>query len=192
MPPIPERVLTSEGVEIFGPGQIQTGENVWQALRGMEVGSVWGHGSYMAPDWTAWAAAANRPGQDISCTHNWPHEPLVGNRATGESVMWTGVSIIMLLAGICARVWWYAARRQEPEALTPPPADPLQDWMPFPSQRALLKYFRVVAALVLVQILMGVFTVHYGVEGEDFYNISLAKWLPYSVTRTWHIQLGIF
>src|SRR5262249_60475729 len=29
------------------------GQNVWQALGGMEVGSIWGHGSYVAPDWTA-------------------------------------------------------------------------------------------------------------------------------------------
>src|SRR5262249_5715847 len=52
--------------------------------------------------WTAWASAANRPGQDVSYTQNWPHEPLVGNRPTGETIVWTGVSVIMLLAGISA------------------------------------------------------------------------------------------
>ena len=49
--------------------------------------------------WTSWAASTNRPDDDITYTHNWPYEPLVGNRPTGESVVWTGVSIIMLLAG---------------------------------------------------------------------------------------------
>jgi len=297
-PPIPERVLTTEGSEVFGPGMIREGQNVWQALGGMEVGSIWGHGSYVAPDWTAdwlhreamfvleewarqegaagyerlaaerqaalrgrleqlyranrydaaagvlriepiraraveaclahysgvflkghpgyaipsgtvkdperlkqlgafifwtaWAAAANRPGAQISYTHNWPHEPLVGNRPTGESVMWTGVSIIMLLAGICAMVWWYAARRREEEAPCPPAADPLGQWQASPSQRATLKYFWAVAALILAQILTGVFTAHYGVEGEGFYGIPLSQWLPYSVTRTWHVQLGLF
>ena len=39
---------------------------------------------------------------------------------------------------------------------------------------------------------MGVVTAHYGVEGDGFYGIPLSKWLPYSVTRTWHVQLGIF
>jgi carbon monoxide dehydrogenase subunit G len=34
-------------------GEIEAGQNVWQSLGGMEVGSVWGHGSYVAPDWTA-------------------------------------------------------------------------------------------------------------------------------------------
>ncbi len=142
--------------------------------------------------WTAWAAAANRPGQDISYTHNWPHEPLVGNRPTGESVMWTGVSIVMLLAGISAMVWWYASRVQEPEAITPPAADPLVDWQATPSQRATLKYFSVVAVSLKKKILTGVFTAHYGVEGLGFYGIPLSEWLPYSVTRTWHVQLGIF
>jgi nitric oxide reductase subunit B len=60
-----------------------------------------------------------------------------------------------------------------------------------PSQRATVKYFWVVSLLILVQILMGVVTAHYGVEGQGFYGLPLSKWLPYSVTRTWHLQLGI-
>jgi nitric oxide reductase subunit B len=58
--------------------------------------------------------------------------------------------------------------------------------------RATLKYFWVVAALIVVQVGMGAVTAHYGVEGSGFYGIPLAKWLPYSVTRTWHTQLAIF
>jgi nitric oxide reductase subunit B len=297
-PPIPDRVVTTEGQVVVDTGQIMRGQHVWQSMGGMEVGSIWGHGSYVAPDWTAdwlhrevmfvldewarqefgkrfeelagedqarltgrvqalyranrydaadkllriepvrarafqhcvehysdvflkgnraysippgtirdaerardlaafifwtaWAAAANRPGDTISYTHNWPHEPLVGNRPTGESVMWTGVSIIMLLAGISAMVWWYAAQKREQEAGPLPARDPLETWQATPSQRATLKYFWVVALLILVQMLMGVATAHYGVEGDAFYGIPLSKWLPYAVTRTWHIQLGIF
>jgi nitric oxide reductase subunit B len=29
-------------------------------------------------------------------------------------------------------------------------------------------------------------------EGDGFYGIKLSQILPYSVTRTWHVQLGIF
>ena len=138
--------------------------------------------------WTSWAASTNRPDEQITYTNNWPYEPLVGNRPTGETVVWTGVSIIMLLAGISAMVWWYAARKSEEEHAPLPEADPLGSWVATPSQRATVKYFWVVSALILVQMLLGVVTAHYGVEGDGFYGIPLSDWLPYSVTRTWHIQ----
>jgi nitric oxide reductase subunit B len=53
MPPIPDKFVTTEGVTLIDSGEIGEGQNVWQSLGGMEVGSVWGHGSYVAPDWTA-------------------------------------------------------------------------------------------------------------------------------------------
>src|SRR5215831_3388 len=53
MPPIPDRVITADGHDIVGVGEIAKGQNVWQSLGGMQVGSIWGHGSYVAPDWTA-------------------------------------------------------------------------------------------------------------------------------------------
>src|SRR5690348_4816228 len=53
MPPIPSRITDTTGAVVVGDGDIARGQNVWQSLGGMEVGSVWGHGSYIAPDWTA-------------------------------------------------------------------------------------------------------------------------------------------
>src|SRR5215471_9297620 len=53
MPPIPARVVTTAGEELIAEGQIARGQNVWQSMGGMEVGSIWGHGGYVAPDWTA-------------------------------------------------------------------------------------------------------------------------------------------
>ena len=58
--------------------------------------------------WTAWAATTNRPGESITYTSNWPHEPLVGNTPTGAVFMWTFISIFVLLGGIGALVWYYA------------------------------------------------------------------------------------
>src|SRR6187200_3233713 len=52
-PPVPARVVTVEGREVIGLEDIYGGQNVWQSMGGLEVGSVWGHGSYVAPDWTA-------------------------------------------------------------------------------------------------------------------------------------------
>ena len=73
-----------------------------------------------------------------------------------------------------------------------PRRDPLLGLNPTPSQKATVKYFFVVAALWVVQVALGAIVAHYGVEGGGFYGIPLAKWLPYSVARTWHLQIGIF
>ena len=41
-------------IRLFIPKQtFKIGQNVWESIGGMEVGSIWGHGSYVAPDWTA-------------------------------------------------------------------------------------------------------------------------------------------
>src|SRR5688572_22772558 len=52
-PPIPREVVTTDGTVLIPQEQIMDGQNVWQAMGGMQVGSIWGHGSYVAPDWTA-------------------------------------------------------------------------------------------------------------------------------------------
>src|SRR4051812_18210808 len=52
-PPIPDRVVARDGTVIFGPGDLAAGQDVWRSFGGMEVGSIWGHGAYVAPDWTA-------------------------------------------------------------------------------------------------------------------------------------------
>ncbi len=49
--------------------------------------------------WTAWTAAANRPGQSYSYTNNWPPEPLAGNFITADAITWSVISIIGLLGG---------------------------------------------------------------------------------------------
>src|SRR5262249_55444057 len=82
--------------------------------------------------------------------------------------------------------------RDETDAAEVPARDPLLGYEPTPSQKATLKYFFVVGALLVVQILLGVVTAHYGVEGSGFYGIPLDRVLPYAVRRTWHLQLGLF
>src|SRR5262245_28467666 len=52
-PPIPVVVRAENGDTIFTRDQIHKGQSVWQSLGGMQQGSVWGHGSYVAPDWSA-------------------------------------------------------------------------------------------------------------------------------------------
>src|SRR5512140_694684 len=52
-PPVPDRVVTTAGRVVIGEGQVSAGQDVWRSMGGMEMGSIWGHGSYVAPDWTA-------------------------------------------------------------------------------------------------------------------------------------------
>jgi len=302
-PPVPLKVVKSDGTLLFTGQNIKDGQNIWQSLGGQEIGTVWGHGAYQAPDWSAdwlhkeatfilnklaiqqdgipyeqlsderkaflkivlqkelrkntydpatgiltisdlraeaissnsrfygglftndpalaglrdsysipensikdavripllnsfffwvsWACVTERPGQAITYTNNWPSEELVGNRPTGSLLLWTGFSVIVLLAGIGLMVWYYARRRSETKDSIPL-TFPLLKEIQTPSQKATVKYFWIVSALLLVQVIMGVITAHYGVEGQAFYGIPLSKILPYSVSRTWHIQIAIF
>ncbi|MGK0290624.1 MAG: nitric oxide reductase subunit B [bacterium] len=52
-PPIPKQVVTVKGEILFTESDIQTGKQVWQSMGGQQVGSIWGHGGYVAPDWSA-------------------------------------------------------------------------------------------------------------------------------------------
>jgi nitric oxide reductase subunit B len=96
------------------------------------------------------------------------------------------------LAGIGLLAWYYASNRDEDQNPNMPDVNPLSGTTQTPSMKATLKYFWIVSALMLVQIIMGIITAHYGVEGTAFYGFPLAEFLPYSVSRTWHIQLAIF
>ncbi len=125
-------------------------------------------------------------------TNNWPHEPLIGKCSDIRSRALEHPQLRRLLAGIGGLVWWYAS--QEKVSFTALILRKIHSlhFKPTPSQRATMKYFFVVVILWGVQILMGVLTAHYGVEGHGFYGFPLDQYLPYAVTRTWHLQLAIF
>ncbi|MBI4291565.1 MAG: nitric-oxide reductase large subunit [Betaproteobacteria bacterium] len=303
-PPIPKAVKTVEGVALYSGEDVQRGQQAWLNAGGQQLGSVWGHGSYVAPDWSAdwlhreaiayrdilarkqyggafeslatpergaiearlkqefrrntydestgiitvsseraqaiaevrghfegvfgdapglaklreqyampdnvlakaedrralsafffwsaWSAATDRPGENgLSYTSNWPHEPLVGNALTASASLWSIASIILLIAGIAAMVWYHTARREEGDPPAPV-ADPLINVTATPSMKATRKYFFVVIGLILVQVAMGTITAHYAVEGLTLYGLPLAEILPYVVSRTIHTQFGIF
>jgi nitric oxide reductase subunit B len=141
--------------------------------------------------WTAWAAGTERPGETVTYTANWPHEPLIDNVPTGANVMWSIASVVLLIAGIGALVWHHSRGHHEAPP-TPPAADPFLALKPTPSMKATAKYFWTVIGLFLAQVALGAVTAHYAVEGHDFYGIPLSQILPYAVTRTWHTQLAVF
>jgi nitric oxide reductase subunit B len=52
-PPIPQAVVSADGDVLFTGEQIQAGQQAWMSAGGQQLGTVWGHGSYVAPDWSA-------------------------------------------------------------------------------------------------------------------------------------------
>ena len=52
-PPVPELVVASGGSVVFTGDDVRAGQDVWRSIGGHQLGSIWGHGSYTAPDWTA-------------------------------------------------------------------------------------------------------------------------------------------
>ncbi len=52
-PPMPERVVDASGRALFTRADMETGRVVWQSIGGQQLGSIWGHGALVAPDWSA-------------------------------------------------------------------------------------------------------------------------------------------
>ena len=240
-PPIPASVVDNSGRVVMTGDDIMSGQQIWQSLGGQEIGSVWGHGAYVAPDWTAdwlhresmhlldgwakqqgaasfdqaspeqqgalkarlkqamrtntydeaansvsisaarvqayeannryyadmfangheqyaipkgtltdpaaakkmgdffwwtsWAASTDRPGDTVTYTQNWPHEPLIDNVPPAANVVWSLVSIVLLLAGIAALVLYHRVNdaREEHDPAEIPENDPLLGYRPTPS-----------------------------------------------------------
>ena len=146
--------------------------------------------------WTAWAAVTLRPDDDVTYTNNWPHEPLVGNRPSGATFIWTFVSVVLLIAGAGALCWFFLRERDEWQKDTEPPegypgSNPIAAARPTASMRGVAKYIWTVALMLALQIGLGAVTAHFAVEGQDFYGLPLSEVAPYALTRTWHVQLAI-
>jgi len=146
--------------------------------------------------WTAWAAAAKRPGHDYSYTNNWPSEPLVGNTPTANVIVWSVLSLIALLGGIgvlfaafgrWGRGLGWHGREQATLSFRSP-----GDVALTPAQRATAWFFFVMAGLFVVQTLVGAASQHYRAEIDNFFGFDLARLFPYNLMRTWHVQLAIF
>lgn len=305
-PPMPEQVVADNGAVIYSRADIEQGRQVWQSMGGMQLGSIWGHGAYVAPDWsadwlhreavglldlwarsdggmatyaqlpveeqarlrgrlqlvmrtntydpangtitlnrdqvaavsnvaahyeslfgndpatadlreayamregtvpdaghrrsltaffwwTAWAAGTNRVDSDVTYTNNWPAEPLIGNAPPAPLWVWSAFSVLFLIGGIALLGWHHAVSngRGEDRPHLVPATDPFGALNLTPSMRAVAKYFWLVLALFLVQILLGAITAHYQIEGQEAYGYALSDVLPYSITRTWHTQLAV-
>lgn len=185
--------LTAFYTDWFGPSQRQTGLVRPHIDDPRKVRQLTAYFS-----WAAWTTAATRPGTAHSYTNNWPPEPLAGNSLTAEAMLWSVLSLVALLGGaglvlfVFGRFDWLGWQRDEGAA-----AGRLRFREPSqvrltPAQRATPWYFLVVAGLFLLQGLLGGANAHYHVEPEGFYGLQLAQWLPYNLSRMWHVQLALF
>jgi nitric oxide reductase subunit B len=303
-PPIPNAVVAADGRALYGEPDIIGGQNYWMSRGGQHMGSVWGHGAYLAPDWSAdylhrmglflaarhlgrsaeqaaaftqddlvkldpgtrgritglvthdikpnrfdadanrltltafqaeahaslsryytslfrdgnsrmglqsgivtsdeegarvaaffawlaWAAGTNHPGLDHTYTNNWPYDELVGNKAMPDALMWSIVSVLLLILGVAASIFIYQRyiRDEDDESK---PITTLAEPKPASSQKATLAYFITAMALFVIQVIMGSLTGHFTVEGTSFLGFPIAKVLPYAAVRTWHLQLSVF
>ena len=120
-------------------------------------------------------------------------EKLVGNEPSSDLIIWTGFSVIILIAGVGLLAYYYASNKEEELDVDKlPETDPLLGLKPRLPCGPRLNISGSVTALIVVQVTLGVVTAHYGVEGQALYGFPLAEYLPYSITRTWHVQLAIF
>jgi nitric oxide reductase subunit B len=298
-PPMPATMISPQQEIIFTQAEVQSGQEIYLARGGQHIGSIWGHGSYLAPDWTAdvlhrwglatagilydgdpafsqtdlealspidramlqakvqqqfktnryasetqaltltaaqiqglqkvfqdyqtllsqgsaahsipsgwfqdntqirnvtafftwtaWAASANRPNAPFSYTANFPHDQLIGNQPPAQFLIWSIVSVIVLIAAIALFLFIYLTQEdnEDVQPVTVRPAIRLAT----PSQKITSLFFGVAMALFCVQIVMGMVTAHYAVEGNGFYGIPIQQYLPYAASRTWHLQLAVF
>ena len=141
--------------------------------------------------WLAWAAGTNRPGKDITYTTNWPYDKLVGNEPIPDFVIWSIVSVVLLIFAIGLVLYVYNRYISGEDYEVPSSVD-FKEPVPSPSQIAVLPFFLVAVLLFTAQIGTGSLTAHYTVEGLSFFGLPIAQILPYAVLRTWHIQLAIF
>ncbi|MBN9614640.1 MAG: hypothetical protein J0G35_03610, partial [Acidobacteriales bacterium] len=271
-PPIPEVVKSETGAVLFTRADVMTGQSIFLRNGLMEYGSVFGHGAYLGPDftaeylhraalssietygggnsdiargktiedfkanrydkssgvlvytnaqvqafeqnrayyasffgepttkfglrpsvihdpeqirqltaffsWTAWAAAATRPGHDYSYTNNWPPEPLVNNHATADAIVWSMLSLAALLGGTGLLLamfgrWnmmgWHGREQQSMSFRSP------DDVVLTPAQNACAWFFFVMAALFLVQTMLGGASEHYRADLQTFFGIDLGR-----------------
>ena len=122
--------------------------------------------------WTSWAAVDQPSGR-----HHHLHEQLAaraaGRQPADRRRRSSGPASASSCCSPASARWPGTTRRFASTGCRPkrPPNDPLLASVATPSQRAVVKYFWVVSALILVQILLGVVAAHYGVEGNAFYGI---------------------
>jgi len=139
---------------------------------------------------SALTTVARRPDVSWSWTENWPYEPEVGNRPTSNTFVWTWVSFCFTFLCFGLVLFIYEFWLNHPDDA--PMDSALARFGPLTeSQRKVGKYFLVVAAVLLLQILAGTIMAHAYYDRRSFYGLNLHEFLPFNFLRDVHIQAPI-
>jgi len=147
--------------------------------------------------WTAWMSHTDRPGSDASFTNEWPYNPAAGNTPTGATMIWSVISMVLLVGAVGVGVFLYkSVELPEPEidGLEIPPPDEISLT---PSQRAATRFIPVAGALFTLQVFLGGLLAHYYVERhaffgvEEVFGISIVEAFPFALAKVFHLDLGI-
>ncbi|QHS16971.1 nitric-oxide reductase large subunit [Halopenitus persicus] len=147
--------------------------------------------------WTAWISHTDRPGGEGSFTNDWPYDPDAGNTPTGATMVWSVISMVILVGAVGIGVWLYrSVTLPEPEVtgIEIPPPDEISLT---PSQRAATRFIPLAGALFAVQVLLGGLLAHYYVERhaffgiEEVFGVSILEAFPFALAKTFHLDLGI-
>jgi len=150
--------------------------------------------------WGGWVAAANRPGETYSYTHNWPGDKDAGNSPTAATFFWSVFSIFALFCGVMVVLYAYGEMKEQPvdvfeqhnangngvQSLT---TYDLENEYVRPTQRSTYKFFVLAIIVFGVQIIGGV------IAATDFVRpggVSLNEIIPFQVARSYHALLQIF
>lgn len=144
--------------------------------------------------WGAWLSSTDRPDRQFSYTNNWPYDAQAGNTMPSEALIWSAISVALLVAGVAIIIYFQRRYQFDMEATYKGEKHLPKIKIPetiTSSQAKTAKYFVIVMILFLIQILLGELMAHYYVENE-FFGIPLQKLFPFNIAKTWHLQLVIF
>ena len=140
-------------------------------------------------DWGQLVSSSYRTGTTRTWSNNWPAEPLIDQNLTFMShkislweflILWTLTIVVIYLS------YEYLFKKEKDEQMEPA----MQITTLFRSQKKLLKYIPIVAALFVVQLVLGGYLAHLYTEPDGDFLLSQSL-LPFNVMRSMHTQLAI-
>jgi len=118
-PPIPQSVVSADGDVLYTGEQIQRGQQAWLSAGGQQLGTVWGHGGYVAPDWSAdWLHREALALRDIRL-HELRKDPTTLSAAEQGGVDAASDGSVPNRPSMCVATWRIACARAAETLITP-------------------------------------------------------------------------